>query len=266
MRRSMISLIAGIAMALLAVMLMTSFMSGKDKKPKTPKGGMVAIVVAARDMPFGSDIIRDYVRYAQWPVDSVPAGAFTNMDVLLVDVEGKGRDRVVLRSFYEGEPILQQKVSGFGDKATLSRKVSDDMRAYSIRVNDVSGVAGFLLPGDRVDIMLTRSSGGGRNGNLVTDVILQHIAILGIDQQTNEAMDKPVLARTITVEVTTDQAQKLALAQQVGTLSLTLRSNANNEQEKTGRISTGDLTAGAISQSTPTGGTGVRVRRGMTIN
>mgnify|MGYP001566911383 CR=1 FL=1 len=254
-------------MALLAVLLMSSFMSGKDKKPKSSKDGTVAIVVAARDLPFGTSVIRDYVRYAQWPADSVPEGAFTDMDTLLVDKEGKGGNRVVLRAFFSGEPVLQQKVSGFGDKATLSRKISDDMRAYSIRVNDVSGVAGFLLPGDRVDIMITRSMTGRVNDNLVTDVILQSIEILGIDQQTNESLEKPVLARTITVEVTTDQAQKLALAQQVGTLSMTLRSNANNEQEKTGRISTGDLTAGVVSQSTSTGGgNSIRVRRGMNIN
>jgi len=94
------------------------------------------------------------------------------------------------------------------------------MRAISIRVDDVVGVAGFVLPGDHVDIMLTRKMGN----DLLNEVILQSVTILGINQNADQKADQPIVGRTATVEVTPEQAQKLVLAQSAGSLSLALRS------------------------------------------
>src|SRR5262249_49270154 len=121
------------------------------------------------------------------------------------------------------EPLTQVKVSGFGAKPTMSRQVEMGKRAISIAINDVVGVAGFVLPGDRVDIMLTRHQ-GGTGAPLSTEIFLQDITILGVDQLAEQAADKPIVARTATVEVTPEDAQKLILAQQAGSLSLALRS------------------------------------------
>lgn len=267
MRRSVISLVAGLALAVLAVILMTSYMSSDKETAETDDNGMVRIVVAARDLPFGATIIREDLKYTEWPQASVPEGAFNTMDAILVDSVGLGGKRVALRELYASEPILTQKISGFGDKATLSRQVDTDMRAYTVRVNDVSGVAGFILPGDKVDIMLTRQTLDGGRDDLITDVILQNIEILGINQMTNQATEEPVIAKTVTVEVTTDQAQKLALAQQVGSLSLALRSYANNAPAPTSRITALDLGAGlAVEKASTREGFGIRIRRGMSIN
>jgi len=111
-------------------------------------------------------------------------------------------------------------VSGFGGRPTLSRQVDNGMRAVSIAVNDVVGVAGFVLPGDRVDIMLTRKVGDTQ----VNEVFMQGVMVLGINQTANQQNDQPIVGRTATVEVTPEQAQKLVLAQTVGTLSFALRS------------------------------------------
>ncbi len=261
MRRSYISLMIGIVLAALAVLLVSHY-SGDTSDGKTTK-----IVVAAQDLPFGSVIIRDYLQYADWPTASIPPGAFKDMGMLSDDKTGKG-NRVVLRAMHKGEPLVQSQVSGFGDKSTLSRKVGEDKRAFSVRVNDVSGVAGFLAPGDRVDVMLTQGNGN----NLVTDVILQNVSILGIDQTTDESSEKPTLARTVTLEVTTDEAQKLATAQQAGTLSLTLRNYTNNMDVATGRVSIGDLQNSVVKQpaenstsNEPSSGS-VRIRRGISVN
>jgi pilus assembly protein CpaB len=99
------------------------------------------------------------------------------------------------------------------------------MRASTIRVNDITGVAGFVLPGDRVDIMLTRApDGGGRKGGgLQTDVFLQNMKVLAIAQDANEDRSKPAVVKAVTFEVTSTQAQKLVLAQKLGSLSLALR-------------------------------------------
>ena len=114
-------------------------------------------------------------------------------------------------------------------------------RAVSIRVNDVSGVAGFLLPGDRVDVLLTRQLGTGGTKDLATDVILQNVVVLAIDQLTDEQREKPQVARTATVEVAPDEAQKLALAMQVGNLSLALRNVVTVDPVATDRVRVSDL-------------------------
>ena len=136
---------------------------------------------------------------------------------------------------------MASKVSGFGGRAILSAVIAPDMRAVTIRVNDVNGVAGFVLPGDHVDILLTRKEGGS---SLFTDVLLQNVKILGIDQVASENLEKPKVAKAATLEVTQIQAQKLALAQRVGQLSLALRDLLNVEAELTRTITVSDLRVG----------------------
>jgi len=268
MRRSFISLLIGVALAAFAVLLVSNYKDGAaGQNLAVAERKMAKVVVATRDMPFGSNVRKDSLQYAEWPADSVPEGAFGDMEALVADKEGTG-NRVVLRALHKGEPLLQRQISGFGGKSTLSRKVGEGKRAFSVRVNDVSGVGGFLLPGDRVDVMLTQTPIGG--SNIVTDLILQNIMILGIDQLTDEGSEKPTLAQTVTMEVSPDQAQKLALAQQAGTLSLTLRNYANNTEIVPERIAISDLTGiapgGSATDSVSNAGKGViRIRRGMTV-
>jgi pilus assembly protein CpaB len=161
-----------------------------------------------------------------------------------------------LKPVDKGEPVLKSRISGFGAKATLSRQVPAGMRAVSIRVDDVSGVAGFILPGDRVDVMLThRLEGASPDASLVTDIILQNVQILGIDQLSDQDREKPVVARTATVAVTPEDAQKLALAQQAGTLGLALRNTSAVDQVPVERVVQRDLAPNAAPPPRP-------VRRG----
>lgn len=266
MRRSFVSLFVGIALAVIAVFLMTQYRGEGIVSHPANEEGRVRIVVASKDLDFGTKLIRDHLAYAEWPEESVPETAFTDMKVLLESEDGGDSERIVLRGVFKGEPLIKQKVSGYGNKPTLSRKVARDKRAFSIRINDVNGVAGFLMPGDKVDVMLTRAPSGSRGGeNLVTDVILQNVVILGIDQLINESAEKPVVAKTATVEVDADQAQKLALAQQIGTLSLTLRNYSDNQEVSVGRVSTADL-AGPPKKAASEGGHVVRIRRGTAVD
>jgi pilus assembly protein CpaB len=194
----------------------------------------------------------------EWPLESIPDDVFQDEADLLESADGR---RIAIRAISRGEPFLKSKVSGFGEKPTLSRKVAIDMRAFSIRINDVSGVAGFLLPGDRVDVLLTRTLTGAKN--LITDIILQNVSILGIDQESNEEGSNPVLARTATIEVAPVDAQKLALAQQIGTLSLTLRNYADVEDTSVKRVSVSSLsTARKANSPALDNRVSVRVRKG----
>ena len=149
--------------------------------------------------------------------------------------------RVVLRPMDPGEPIMNSKISGEGGRATLSAILPVDRRAVSIRISDVAGVSGFALPGDRVDVILTHSEGPTQ----VADVILQDIRVIAIDQDPNDQAANPRLGRTATLEVEPFDAQKLALAAQVGTLSLALRSaKAEAGANYSARVGPGDLTGG----------------------
>jgi pilus assembly protein CpaB len=204
----------------------------------------VMVVVAKDRMTFGNTVRKEQLRLVKWPGDAVPEGAFASIE----EVVGDKEERVVLRSIEVNEPVLEGKLSGFGGKAGLAGILSPEMRAVTIRVNDVAGVAGFVLPGDRVDVLLTRDRTGGESGksanNLITDVLLQNVKVLGIDQDANEDKEKPSVAKAVTLEVSPQQAQKLTLASQLGSLTLMLRNLADADPEPVKTVSTRDLSVG----------------------
>jgi pilus assembly protein CpaB len=117
----------------------------------------------------------------------------------------------------------------------------------AIRVNDVSGVAGFVTPGDRVDVLMTRRLD---DGEMMTTTVLQDIVVRGTDQLADEDQDKPNVARTITAEVSPEEAQRLALAQQAGTLSLTLRNLATTDRPELRSLSVNELSSSTVKPTT----------------
>jgi pilus assembly protein CpaB len=123
----------------------------------------------------------------------------------------------------------------------LSAIIRDGMKAVTIRVNDVDGVAGFVLPGDHVDVLVTRQP---EKNNSNTDVVLQNVRVLAIDQLADDATDKPMVAKAVTLEVDTIAAQRLSLAGSVGALSLALRKAGELTAESTRRVSLIDLESG----------------------
>jgi pilus assembly protein CpaB len=192
------------------------------------------VVVAAIPFAFGTEITREHLREIDWPQGAVPRGAFGSMDEIL---DGKTR-RVALSGIEENEPILKTKLTGPGQRASLAAIIQDGMKAVTVRVNDVAGVAGFVLPGERVDILLTRSL---EREDAYADVLLQNVKVLAIDQSADDRSDKPSIVKAVTLEVNTGQAQKLTLAGTVGTLSLALRAAGAAEVEPTRRVAIDDL-------------------------
>ena len=201
-----------------------------------PEIPLTKVVVAGTPLQFGNVIRREHLRLVDWPASTLPPGAFTSFEELLGDEE----DRVALRPIETNEPVLKSKISGFGGRAILSSMIAPDMRAMTIRINDVSGVAGFVLPGDHVDIILIREFGGSP----VTDILLQNIKVLGIDQDANQDRQQPGVVRAVTFEVTPTQSQKLVLAQQVGELSLALRHTTNVDAVQPQTVTLRDLRIG----------------------
>ena len=160
------------------------------------------IVVAARPLRFGEQLTASALRELPWPQDALPAGAFGKIADLVA------AKRVVLMPMEPNEAVLASKVTGPGERATLSAVLDPGMTAVTVRVNDVEGVAGFVLPGDHVDVMLTRQ---GEKNSAATDVVIENAQVLAIDQLADEKADKPSVVKAVTLEVkATDGEQNRA--------------------------------------------------------
>jgi pilus assembly protein CpaB len=202
------------------------------------------IVVAAQPLRFGAELTDANLKEVPWPETAIPAGAFARKSDLLA----QGR-RIVLAAIEPNEPVLAVKVTGPGQRATLSALVRPGMKAVTIRVNDVEGVGGFVLPGDHVDVVLTRQIDKGQAS---TDVVLQNARVLAIDQTADERTSKPSVAKSVTLEVTTVEAQKVWLASSVGNLSLLLRKAGERDEARARKITLQDLFSGDFGDKAPT--------------
>lgn len=224
---SVLTLLVATVLAVLAGLLAQKYLDRQrvaappavvPAKPATTK-----IVVAALPIPFGTPLSSSNLREIEWPADHVPAGTFRSIAEL---VSGAER-RATLARIEVNEPILRSKITGPGQRASLSSVIEDSKRAVTIRVNDVLGVAGFVLPGDRVDVLLTRSEsvrgGGDQHNKSYTEVLLQNVRVLAVDQLADEQADKPSVAKSVTLEVDLAASQRLALAGSLGSLTLSLR-------------------------------------------
>ena len=230
---SIIILVVAIVMGGVAAFLARSWLLSRTQA--TPVGG--AVVAAAGHLPFGTPLTENNVIEIPWAAKTVPEGAFTSKQALLKD----GR-RVTLGTIQPNEPILASRVTGAGQRASLSNLLDPDKRAITIRVDDVRGVAGFILPNDRVDVVLIRSvtdSGARRD---YSDLLLQDVKVIAIDQLSSEQKDRPTVAKAVTLEVTPYQAQKISLATNVGHLSLILRKAGDSNVVQDRRVTESDLT------------------------
>ena len=212
------------------------------------------VVVAASPLRFGNPLASGNLREIPWPEGALPEGSFSSIQDLVA-----GGKRIVLSPIEPNEPVLGSKLTGPGQRATLSAVLHEGMKAVTVRVSDIEGVAGFVLPGDRVDVLLTRrqDKGGGTN-----DVVLQDTRVLAIDQIADERADKPAVVKAVTLEVDTLAAQKLTLAAQVGTLSLALRKAGEAASGDQRRVSIEDLGRDAAPVASPRRFSTVTVVRG----
>jgi len=198
------------------------------QQPTLVNVNTVPVLIADIDLAFGDILSREAVRIVNYPEDAVPVGAFSDFEAVF---DGAG-ERVVLSALGYNEPILEQKITGPNGKASLSARIRPGYRAVAVRVDDVSGVAGFVVPGDIVDVIYTREPETAANNRMaqqesasafISDVILQNITVLGVDQNQSEMTAAANVARTVTLEVTNEDGQALSLAMEYGNLSLTLR-------------------------------------------
>lgn len=220
--RTLATLAVAVFLGLVAVLLVRGYLTSGTKRvaPVASSGSTVSVVVAAAPIARGQALLPAQLKVVSYPSSSVPAGSFQTV----AQLAGAGPNaRLALRPIVANEPVLAEKVSAPGGKVTLSEALTPGFRAVSLRSNDIAGVGGFVLPGDRVDVLLTRTSGNGDQTNAVTQAVAENVLVLGVDQSDNAEANKPVVAKAITIEVTPEQAQAISLGESVGTLTLSLR-------------------------------------------
>ena len=193
-----------------------------------------SIVVAALPVRYGATMGQQHFREIPWPEGTtLPIGAYETIQSVLAE----NPKRVALDAIEENEVVLRSKITGPGQRAILSSLLQANMTAVTIRVTDIAGVAGFVMPGDHVDVLVTRQA--DNKGH--TDILLQNVRVLGVDQIADDKNDKPVVARAITLEAPIDAAQKLALANTVGTVSLALRKAGETQSAALRRLTSDEL-------------------------
>ncbi len=191
-----------------------------------------SIVVASEPLRFGEDVTEDKLRLVSWPSDALPEGAYTSIE----DAIGNG-ERKAIKSIEPNEPVLTVKLTGEDGRAGLAGIIAEGMRAVTIPVDQVKGVGGFVMPGDRVDIVFTqRDRASGEN---TARIIMEKIKVLSVDQQAESRADAPMVAKTVTLETDTEGAKRLALASEIGRLSLLLRGAGDEESVVGEEISLG---------------------------
>jgi pilus assembly protein CpaB len=245
MRVSTISMLLGAAVcAAAAALLATSWFAGGPSQSaaiaKPPEPTTRPVVVATAPLKLGTVLTPEVLAEVPWPIASTPADSFASKSALFA-----GGQRIALATIAKNEPVLTSKITGPGQRASLSIMIEEGKKAVTIRVDDVLGVAGFVQPDDRVDVLLTRNEQSLAQGRPVstapyTDLLLQNVRVLAVDQiadRTTQA--KP--AKAVTLEVDTADAQKLVLAASIGQLSLALRRAGWSQIGEARRIGLEDL-------------------------
>mgnify|MGYP000146641755 CR=1 FL=1 len=187
------------------------------------------VAVAATDLAIGQQLQPEHIKMIDWPSGSVPAGAFADPALL--------KERVSRISVQRDEPILENKLAPKGTKGGLSAVIAEGKRAITVRVNDVVGVAGFALPGNYVDVIVsTKDESKGKDEQNISKIVLEKILVLAVGEEASRDETKPKVVKAVTLEVTPQQAEAIDLARSVGQLSLVLRSQVDTESVKTAGI------------------------------
>ena len=247
--RLKIALVIAVFFGLIAAYGIYNFLSDRQKESQSLRAANQDIVVAAQDIPPGTTINDEVIKKGMikttpWPKSSVPAGAFSSPQQIVGKV-----NRVKILA---NEPILESRLAGEG--AGLTVRLEAGKRALAVRVDEIIGVSGFIVPDDRVDIILTTTPVGGNQESKISKIVLQNKRVLSVAQSTEQKDGKPQLARSITLELTPEESEKLTLASSEGQIAMALRGLGDDTETKTLGSNKRDLLAlAAATTRKPTG-------------
>ena len=244
-RKKLVLLLGALIIAVGTALAARSMFAGASA-PQAEAAAPVAqgpkVLVAQRGLPVGTIITADSISYQMWPEELVQDAYFIDGESDVAQLLGT----VVRHQITAGEPVTQGSLVKPGDRGFLAAALGPGMRAVTVPVSAKTGVGGFVFPGDRVDLVLTQTVKGDGEALKASETILSNLRVLATDQsttqETNEAGNTVVRAfRTVTLEVTPRIAEKVAVAQTIGTLSLSLRSIADNQGELEKAIASGNV-------------------------
>ena len=199
------------------------------------------VIIASRDIEIGTRLTPDMLQLTDWPRASMPPGSFQDAKLLA--------SRVIKVNLVHGEPLMESKLAPEGATGGLSGVIAEGKRAITVRVNDVVGVAGFALPGNKVDILVNTKD---ESDKPISKIVLEQILVLAVDQGLGRDETKAKVVTAVTLEVTPEQAEKLDLARSIGTLSLVLRNQIDKSLGTTDGVRTRDLLKlGAETRTAP---------------
>ncbi|MFZ5608464.1 MAG: Flp pilus assembly protein CpaB [Pseudomonadota bacterium] len=230
--RSLLLIVIAVAIAAAAAMFARSLVG--DQPAAAPvistaaPADAVKILVAANALPVGRLMEAKDYGWKAWPKDGVDDRYVREEGFDPQSLVGK----VVRHSMVAGEPVTMSKLVGPGERGFLAAILSPGMRAITVPINQTSGIAGFIFPGDRVDIILSHAIEDAKGSRRkVSETVLYNVRILAVDQRTDDQTNKPALGQTVTLEVTPKIAEAISVLRELGDLSLSLRSLALNEDK-----------------------------------
>ena len=209
--RTIVMFLFALLMGIAAALLAKGWADNRLTAGEQDEG--VQVVVAALQIPFGKKLEPTDLRLTSMPKNMVPSSAHRRIE----DVDGT----VAMGTIFPDEIILKEKIAEFGGGSALSAVISPKKRAVTVRVNDVIGVAGFLMPGNRVDVVAATPQGSHRKYK--SETLLENVKVLAVDQTASPEKDKPVIVRAVTLELSPNEAEKLVKATQEGSVQLALR-------------------------------------------
>lgn len=239
-RRALIMLVVALVLGIITVVLVSTFL----KRESGDRGSMqrlrtVPVVVAAMDLKVGTKLEKVMLRQMDLPEKGLPEGFYIDPASVLGT-----SPPVVLREMRSGEVVLAYKLSPQGARGGLPSKILEDRRAITIPVTEITGVAGFVTPGDYVDVLHT-SIIKQTDGTPVVRVLQQNMLVLGIDQVMSEDGSNPKVVNAVTLMADVETSQRITLALATGTLSLLLRNEFDGNQLATTDMTWHDLAGGA---------------------
>ena len=204
-----------ISMLLIALFMasIAAWLANRWIKEKTQPQKSTQVVVAALDIPFGIKVADYQLKVIKWNGEGLPEGVYATKEQII--------NRVTKNNFYAGELITEKRMSEYLAGSMLSALIKKDYRAISVRVDDVVGVSGFILPGNNVDVLATKIDRATNHANSQT--LLQNITVLAVDQDVAQGKEQPSVVRAVTLELMPDQAKVMVSALQEGTIQLSLR-------------------------------------------
>lgn len=246
-KRLIIAVLAAVAFGLIAAVSVTRYLANAQEYTRN----LSSVVIAKTDIEVGSRIIAEQLSVAQFPRSVAPNGSFAKIDDKLVG-------RIAVTQISAREPITENRLAPEGSAAGLSAIIPEGYRAMNVRVDDVVGISGFIMPGTLVDILVVIEPPEGQNRERISKIVLQNIKVLAnganLDRPKNEKEAERV--KTVTLQVTPDQAEKLALATSEGRLQLVMRNSIDQGDEITPGANKKSLLSGERALPVPEPGIG----------